>query len=295
MFLGCSPCCGVCPDYRVNPAARADANAFSSAEEIANFFLDLSVRVTITAFTDINGNNIPAADTGTVSASGWMYPFGYNNAALVNVGLPALKDIVLYSGVPISGGTYSDTLNLYFRDNYLAATETIGLHVSASLGSGYSSNSFVPRFGLEFAPCRAFNPSDAPNGIASEYGYFDVVALDLSQGNSNSNFASWGDTTLTIDAGNVLLQSPILPLNNWISNISGVHRFTGPARRSQKVMDGVTPLRATWLWEDLVTYGGTTATTFLDLTVNQYTARYGDGRDVDVLPFWADSLATYQP
>lgn len=60
MFLGCSPCCGTCPDRIEFPNATG-------------FFVDVQVRFTSSAFITLYNTTFPAFDSGVVSAR--IFPF----------------------------------------------------------------------------------------------------------------------------------------------------------------------------------------------------------------------------
>lgn len=281
MFLGCSPCCGFCPTYNLQ--------GFTTKPDwIANVFFDMSLRISISGFTDRFGNNVPAADTGTISADGWMFP------TLTSPITTQFQELPMYDAA-FPQITYTGDLDVTFGVSAIGLNSVLSIGIAASLAGNVPS--FVPRYNtIHFVPCRIIQDEISPAVLGTQYGDYDLVIEHFDQRSGNS-FASCGDITFTLNAGSVSVDESLLPLNNWIrdanNNAIVCHRFAGKTNRRQNVMDAATTLSATWFYEDLQLVDGSFASTFFDLTITQATALYGDGSESDLLPYWTDSLATF--
>jgi len=288
MFLGCSPCCGGCPSYNIQPFT-------TNPDHISNIYLDVTVRASVSAFVNQFQQSFPAADSGLVSASGWLFP------ALTS---PLIQGL---SGIPFYDVTISNVRYVSFLD-FNAGLQSITGGLSSILGLGLvpqlytplgtaTVENFLPRYNtITFSPCQVSNIGDGAGVGDPEYGVFDVIVETLDT-RSAAFFSSHNSTEFTLSAGAVDINETLANTNNWIrdgnNNPIICHRFSGGPKKTAAVMDGETHLVATWFFEDLELPSGTVASSFLEFTCREFLVEFGDGKTEPALPFWTDSLETF--
>lgn len=289
MFLGCSPCCSSCPSYGLDPFT-------TNPELISNLYLDISLRLSVSSFTDFSGYVVSAVDTGYIDASGLIYP------VLSSPITTAFRDISLYDEQVNPQRRYTGLLD--FRFSFGIYNHALGF-VLRPFVQWYVPNQpqvpagFFPQTFIQLFPCRVLDSS----GLATPdpiYGDVDVVVEPLGP-YSIGLLHSYGQPSFSLNAGSVSVDEPLQPLHqfspNTTENVQLVHRFAGKAKRSEKLMDGVVPLSARWIYPDLEVqsiYGqSATATTEMELICRTALARFGDGAEENLMPWWTDSLATF--
>lgn len=289
MFLGCSPCCA-CPIYNVDPMTTI-------RDRIANFYMDLSISFSISAFS-LHFRSWPAVSVSGLSYQGTFY----KESGAYADWLDTLRVENLYTYT----NQYGDTVGRGAAiQPMVPAIDNDGYSVGMGLifsAFGASIPAFLPpTFGVSVFPCGLTPDGNPSRGVGSggvgSSGiilYQDRRTFDVVVGGRRAwtgGYPSYSSETFSITAGDVSGSWLLTGNTNWIDLTAD--RFTGAPRKTSTVADGITPITFTHDVSDIVVYDGynsDTVSTSVSVTWNQLDIIWGDGAQESAIPWFTDSL-----